>query len=174
MRSTVWRFVSASVITALLLASFSGSVAAHDEGCLLELRDAPIEAVPPMPGWTWREVVITPEGWRGRLEWSGGDLRAASFAISCAVDPVGLFERRAQIRRAMRFEELGLETVVGDETAAWRSGTTATTHLEWRSGSTVGEIVGEWNARLDELAAMAVAFETALSSGVAATPEFER
>ena len=174
MRWTARRFVSAGVMTALLLATSGASAAAHDESCLLELRDAPIEDVPPLPGWTWREVVITPDGWRGRVEWSGGDLRAASLAISCVVDPAGLFERRAEIRRSVWFEDFELETVIGDETAAWRSSTTGTTHLEWRSGNKVGELVGEWNASLGELAAMAVAFETALSSGVAVAPEIER
>jgi hypothetical protein len=174
MRSTAWRFVGASVITALLFAASGGSAAAHDESCLLELRDAPIEDVSPPPGWTWREVVIASDGWRGRVEWSGGDLRAASFAISCVVDPAGLFERRALIRRSVWFEELEVENVIGDETAAWRSSWTATTHLEWRSGSTVGEMVGEWNASVGELAAMAVAFEAAVSSGVAVAPEIER
>ena len=167
MRSTAWRFVAASVITALLLAASGGSAAAHDDSCLLDLRDAPIEDVPPLPGWTWREVVLAPDGWRGRMEWSGGDLRAASFTISCVADSPGLFERRALIRRTARFEEFELENVIGDETVAWRSNWTGTTHLEWRHDSTVGEMVGEWNASVGELAAMAMAFDAAVSSSVA-------
>ena len=84
MWSTARRWVWVSLVVGVLLAALSGSAAAHDERCELELREAPIEDVPPLPGWTWREVVLEPDGWRGRLEWSGGDLRAAAFAIACA------------------------------------------------------------------------------------------
>jgi hypothetical protein len=55
MRSTAGRFTPANSITALLLVPSAGPATAHDESCLLELRDAPIEDVPPLPGWTWRE-----------------------------------------------------------------------------------------------------------------------
>jgi hypothetical protein len=148
----------------LLLATFAVSTAAHDQGCELELRQAQIEDVPPLPGWVWREIEIAPSGWRGRLEWAGGDLLAASFAISCVADPAGLFERQAEIRRFVGVEEIELERIVGNETVAWHDSETATTHLEWRSGGTIGEVVGEWNASVAELAATALGLETARSS----------
>ena len=163
MWSMAWRNRGASLIVVLLLVTFAASAAAHDEDCELELRQAPIEDVSPPPGWIWREVVVASDGWRGHLEWSGGDLRAASFAISCVVDPAGLFERRAQVRRSAGNEEIELEGMIGDEAAAWRSSRTATTHLEWRGGGAIGEIIGEWNASVAELAAMASALETARS-----------
>jgi len=167
MWSMAWRTGGASLISALLLATFTVSAAAHDESCQLDLRQAPIESVQPPSGWVWRQVAVGPDGWRGSLEWSGGDLRTASFAISCVVDPAGLFERRVEVRRSAGDEEIELEAVIGDETAGWRSSRTATTHIEWRGGGAIGEIIGEWNASVAELAAMASALETTRSGGEA-------
>jgi len=161
MVATDRKAIGLGISIALLLAT-SGAVSAHDDGCTLDLRAAPIEAVPPQPGWAWREVELTADGWQGRLEWSGGDIRAASFEIACALDPAGLFERRAQVRSSLWAEDSEPETAIGDETVAYRLSTTGTTHLEWRDGSVVGEIVGEWNASLRELEAMAAAFDAAL------------
>ena len=167
MRSRAWSRCGVSLVTALLLVTLAGSTAAHDEGCEFELRQAPIEDVSPPPGWVWREVEIAPDGWRGRFEWAGGDVRTASFAISCVVDPAGLVERRADVRRMVGVEEVELDSTIGEETVAWRDGGRGTTHLEWRSDGTIGEVVGEWNASVGELAAMALALETTRSGEVA-------
>ena len=167
MRSKTWRYSGLSLMTALLLATSAGSAAAHDEACQRDLQQAPIELTQPPSGWVWQEVEITPGGWRGSLEWAGGDLRSASFSMACAVDAAGLVERRADVRRWLGVEELERGSTSGQATAVWRGLGSAATHLEWLGDSTIGEVVGEGNASVAELAAMALALETSRSDGAA-------
>ncbi len=89
-------------------------------------------------------------------------------------EAAGLFERRPDVRRATWREPIELPTEIGDESTAWLDSATATMRFEWRCDGTVGEIIGEWNASIDELATMAQAFEATRSSGVAVSPAFER
>lgn len=154
--------LAAAVAVVVWLCSTAAASLAHDARCAAALREAPIEAMTMPPGWGLVELELDPSGWTGTAQWLGGDIRGAAFSVACVDDAPDLMRRRAAIRAAFRVEDAAVEPVVGDAAVVWRRPVQGPQTVEWRSGDVFGVVTGEWNAGVEELAALAAALVSAI------------
>jgi hypothetical protein len=138
------RSLLAGALSLSLLVGTAGVAAAHDDGCIAQLRDLPLETVQ-VPGQTWEEIAWLPVSMNVELYgWLGFKKDPYFFAaLTCSVDAAADMARRTELRKSFGSAvELEMETTIGDESTALLTRTKrrdpGEMDITWRHGNVLG------------------------------------
>ena len=137
----------ALLLTGALVAGSAGIASAHQDECIAQLRDVPLETLPAPSGFTWESFSWNgPSGVLDGMLYDSPPFGAVFVRLACSADPIADARRRHELMESLGVTMTRLAAApVGDELLAYRIGypdglSDGDVYIEWVHGNISAEV----------------------------------
>jgi hypothetical protein len=137
-------FALMALLVGATVAGGVGSASAHDEECLAQLREVPLESLELSPADSWESLEWWDHGgwWFAivRTEARRSSFRLAALQLWCSPDASANLIRAQELRDALGGTTTLEVVLIGDESVAYREDENGGVTIGWRHGNIAGSV----------------------------------